>query len=59
MADLVRSGMSAGEALRLLSLRLQKSKLRNLCAGLWTELGEGQSLSAAMSAYPAVFDGQP
>ncbi len=58
MADLVRSGMSAGESLRLLSLRLQKSRLRNLCAGLWAKLSEGQSLSAALAGYPAVFDGQ-
>ena len=58
MADLVRSGMSAGESLRLLALRLQKSRLRVLCAGIWSKLGEGQSLSAAMTAYPKVFDGQ-
>lgn len=58
MADLVRSGMSAGESLRLLSLRLQKSRLRNLCAGIWAKLSEGQSLSVALSGYPAVFDGQ-
>jgi len=58
MADLVRSGMSAGESLRLLSLRLQKSRLRNLCAGIWAKLSEGQSLSVAMGGYPAVFDGQ-
>ena len=58
MADLVRSGMSAGESLRLLSLRLQKSRLRNLCAGIWAKLSEGQSLSGAISSYPAVFDGQ-
>ncbi|MEY3391751.1 MAG: hypothetical protein RLZZ322_599 [Verrucomicrobiota bacterium] len=58
MADLVRSGMSAGEALRLLALRLQKSRLRALCAGLWAKLGEGQSLSVAMGGYPKVFDGQ-
>lgn len=58
LADLIRSGMSAGEALRLLSLRLQKSRLRTLCAGLWSRLGEGQSLSAAMGSFPQVFDGQ-
>jgi type II secretory pathway component PulF len=58
MADLVRSGMSAGEALRLLALRLQKSRLRVLCAGIWSRLGEGQSLSVAMGNYPKVFDGQ-
>jgi len=58
LADLIRSGMSAGEALRLLSLRLQKSRLRNLCSGIWAKLGEGQSLSVAMGAFPKVFDGQ-
>ena len=59
MADLVRSGMvRRREALRLLALRLQKSRLRALCAGIWSKLGEGQSLSAAMGAYPQVFDGQ-
>jgi type II secretory pathway component PulF len=58
LADLIRSGMSAGESLRLLSLRLQKSRLRTLCTGIWSKLGEGQSLSAAMGAFPKVFDGQ-
>jgi general secretion pathway protein F len=58
MADLVRSGMSAGESLRLLALRLQKSRLRVLCAGIWSKLGEGQSLSVALASYPKVFDGQ-
>ncbi len=58
LADLIRSGMSAGEALRLLSLRLQKSRLRTLCGGIWAKLGEGQSLSVAMTAFPKVFDGQ-
>jgi type II secretory pathway component PulF len=58
IADLVRSGMSAGEALRMLANRTQKGPLRTLCAGLWTRLGEGQNLSAAMAAYPRVFDGQ-
>ncbi|GBL43075.1 type IV pilus biogenesis protein PilC [Verrucomicrobiota bacterium] len=58
IADLVRSGMSAGEALRMLANRTQKGPLRTLCAGLWSRLGEGQNLSAAMAAYPRVFDGQ-
>lgn len=58
IADLVRSGMSAGEALRMLANRTQKGPLRTLCAGLWSRLGEGQNLSAAMAAYPQVFDGQ-
>jgi type II secretory pathway component PulF len=44
--------------MRLLALRLQKSRLRVLCAGIWSKLGEGQSLSVAMGGYPKVFDGQ-
>lgn len=58
LADLVRSGMSAGEAIRLLALRLQPSRLKELCATLWSRLGEGQRLSEAMAALPRVFDTQ-
>jgi type II secretory pathway component PulF len=54
--DLTTSGMSAGEAVRLLSLRLQDPMLRALCIGLWERLGEGSSLSQAMTDFPAVFD---
>jgi len=54
--DLTTSGMSAGESVRLLSLRLQEPMLRTLCAGLWDRLGEGASLSQAMTAFPTVFD---
>ncbi|MFH1497988.1 MAG: type II secretion system F family protein [Verrucomicrobiota bacterium] len=58
LADLIRSGMSAGEAIRLLALRLQHPRQRTLFAGIWSRLGEGHSLSAALAAYPAVFDSQ-
>ena len=58
LADLVRGGLSAGEAVRLLSLRVQQPRLRSLCAALWTDLSEGQTLSAAFARHPAVFDGQ-
>lgn len=54
--DLTTSGMSAGESVRLLSLRLQDPMLRTLCAGLWDRLGEGSSLSQAMADFPTVFD---
>lgn len=54
--DLVRGGLSAGEAVRLLSQRLQPGPLRELCAHVWARLGEGQSLSAALATLPAVFD---
>ncbi len=58
LADLIRSGMSAGEAIRLLALRLQHPRQRALFAGIWSRLGEGHSLSAALTAYPHVFDSQ-
>ena len=54
--DLTTSGMSAGESVRLLSVRLQDPMLRTLCIGLWARLGEGSSLSQAMTDFPAVFD---
>ena len=56
MRDLVVSGMSAGEAVRLLSLRVQEPALRSLSVGLWERLSEGAPLSRAMAAYPSVFD---
>jgi type II secretory pathway component PulF len=54
--DLVRGGLSAGEAVRLLSQRLQSGPLRALCAHVWAKLGEGQSLSTALATVPTVFD---
>ncbi len=58
LADLVNAGMSAGEAVRLLASRLQEPRLKALCAALWTQLGEGGTLSQAMAQHPAVFDRQ-
>lgn len=54
--DLTSSGLSAGEAVRLLSVRLKEPALRALCGGLWERLSEGAPLSRAMAAYPHVFD---
>jgi type II secretory pathway component PulF len=54
--DLTSSGLSAGESVRLLSVRLQEPMLRALCGGLWERLSEGSSLSQAMTDFPAVFD---
>jgi type II secretory pathway component PulF len=58
LIDLVGAGLSAGEAVRLLAVRLQEPKLKALCAALWARLGEGSTLSQAMGEYPAVFDRQ-
>lgn len=54
--DLTTSGLSAGEAVRLLSIRIKEPRLRALCAGLWERIGEGAPLSRAMAAFPEVFD---
>jgi general secretion pathway protein F len=54
--DLMSSGLSAGESVRLLSVRIKEPKLRALCAGLWERLSEGATLSRAMIDFPAVFD---
>jgi general secretion pathway protein F len=54
--DLTTSGMSAGEAVRLLALRIKEPALRTLCGGLWEKLSEGAPLSRAMSEFPGVFD---
>jgi type II secretory pathway component PulF len=58
LIDLVGAGLSAGEAVRLLAVRLQEPKLKALCAALWARLGEGSTLSQAMAEYPLVFDRQ-
>lgn len=54
--DLATSGLSAGEAVRLLSVRIKEPRLRALSAGLWERISEGAPLSRAMAAQPAVFD---
>lgn len=58
LSELVHAGMSAGEAVRLLAVRLQEPRLRALCAALWQRIGEGLPLSGAMAASPEVFDRQ-
>ncbi|HEY1794004.1 MAG TPA: type II secretion system F family protein [Opitutaceae bacterium] len=54
--DLTSSGLSGGEAVRLLSIRIKEPRLRALSEGLWARLSEGAPLSRAMEAFPQVFD---
>jgi general secretion pathway protein F len=54
--DLASSGLSAGEAVRLLSVRIKEPRLRAICAGVWEQISEGAPLSRAMSSFPQVFD---
>lgn len=58
LAELTASGLSAGEAVRLLALRLKDRHLRGLSAAVWERLSEGQPLSKAMEQMPRVFDRQ-
>lgn len=53
--DLASSGLPAGEAVRLLSQRLQEPRQRALCIILWDKLSEGLPLSQAMQSQSAVF----
>ncbi|MBA4137904.1 MAG: type II secretion system F family protein [Opitutus sp.] len=55
LSDLIGAGMPAGEAVRLLSTRLQEPQLRALCIALWERLSEGLPLSHAMESVPGVF----
>lgn len=57
LSDLIGSGLPAGEALRLLSQRLQEPQLRALCAALWERLSEGLPISQAMESMPGTFTG--
>ncbi len=54
--DLTTSGLSAGEAVRLLSVRIKDPELKALCGGLWERIGEGVPLSRAMGDFPETFD---
>ena len=56
LSDLTGSGLSAGEAVRLLSQRIQQPALRTLCQQLWERLSEGLPLSRAMEEHAAIFD---
>ncbi|CAM3067118.1 type II secretion system F family protein [Rariglobus hedericola] len=56
LVDLTTSGLSAGESVRMLSVRIKEPRLRVLCGLLWEQLSEGAQLSRAMGTLPAVFD---
>ena len=55
LSDLTTSGLSAGEAIRLLSIRIKEPRLRLLCRTLWDRISEGAPLSRAMADLPSVF----
>ncbi len=54
--DLTSSGLSAGEAIRLLSQRIKDPALLALSGEIWERLSEGANLSAALADFPQVFD---
>lgn len=56
--ELTVSGLSAGEAVRLLSVRLKEKNLRALSGRIWESLSEGSTLSKAFEQIPQVFDRQ-
>jgi len=56
--ELTASGLSAGEAVRLLSVRLKEKTLRALSGAVWESLSEGRPLSQALEQIPQTFDRQ-
>ena len=56
--ELTSSGLSAGEAVRLLSLRMKEKNLRLLSGAVWERLSGGLPLSQAMEQIPGTFDRQ-
>ena len=56
--ELTAGGLSAGEAVRLLSVRLKEKNLRLLSSALWESLSGGLTLSQALEQIPRVFDRQ-
>ncbi len=58
LTELTASGMSPGEAVRLLAMRVKDPRLKTLCATIWEDLKEGQTLSQAMEGISQVFDAQ-
>ena len=58
MHELTASGLSAGEAVRLLSLRLKEKNLKALSGAVWESLSEGRPLSVALEQIPQTFDRQ-
>lgn len=56
LSELIGCGIQSGDALRLLSRRLAAGPQKTLAAGIWSDLSQGRSLSAALRARPKVFD---
>ncbi len=54
--QLHESGLAPGDAVKLLSQRVNDPALRFLCQSLWRDIGEGATIAGAMSRFPAVFD---
>lgn len=54
--DLTSSGLSAGEAVRLLANRLKEPTLKSLFSEVWDRLSEGSNLSRALQDFRTVFD---
>ncbi len=49
------SGMPVGDAVRLMTVRLQDPNLLSLARDVWRDLSEGHTLAAALRRHPKVF----
>jgi general secretion pathway protein F len=56
--ELTAGGLSAGEAVRLLSLRLKEKNLKLVSTAIWERLSSGLTLSQSLEQIPKTFDRQ-
>jgi len=56
LRELLASGMPLGDAVRLMSQRLNDPYIRVLCDKIWRNLSEGYTLSKSMAEMPEVFN---
>ncbi len=56
LSELLASGMPLGDAVRLMSQRLNDPYIKVLCDKIWRNLSEGYTLSKSMAEMPEVFN---
>ena len=56
LLELLSSGLPLGDAIKLMSARLNDPVLKGLANTLWKKLSEGRTLATAMADHPKVFN---
>ncbi len=55
LLELLTSGLPLGDAVKLLSLRLNDPRQKELATTLWNSLSEGRTLASSMAQVPEIF----